>query len=115
MLQKLKVTEILLDVSISKAVEGTIKKICIKTKMDLSNVLVLIRTSDKEVLFRGSVMGGQIIYPKNIRVIDNVVCKEDIILMGGINIEVAGMIEGDRIDEISFIIDTDRDKLRETY
>ena len=105
MLQKLPIRDILQDITKGILIEGEIKKICIKTKQKLANVKVHIETEDNEVLFSDFVESGQVIYPKVIQIINNVIVKQDIFSFGPVFIKITGMLEEQRIDSIDFIID----------
>lgn len=113
MLQILPIKDILQDFSKGFMMEGEIKKICIKTKQDLSNVRIHIETADKEVLLSDFIGTGKVIYPKVIETINNVVMTHNVVSFGLVGIRVTGMEEQQRIDEIRFIIDG-TDALRDT-
>ena len=109
MIQRIKWTDILQDQEKGFKVEGEIKKICIKTKEDLSNVFINIRTSDYEQLFSGYVKEGQIIYPRIVVNEENVISTHDVIVFGAVGIQISGMQEGQRVDEILIFYDTTTD------
>lgn len=105
MLQKLKLSQLIINEVRAFLIEGEILKVIVRSKKDLSHVKLHIETEDNELIYSGYITPKLCIYPKNISVVNNVVCTNNIILMGRLYFKWEGLEEGDVIDSIEVIID----------